>query len=180
MRSCTISAALIAIVAAACAHDVPTTASRPAPDAAAAVGPASITDAKITGKCRTSFAPPPFPLPPVIQQTDVGTCRLAHLGHADFHAQQVISFAAGTAVSNDMRFTAANGDVLMATSAGTFAPFGPGVRITALITFAGGTGRFANASGELQITGQADFSTNTTTFEVVEGRLSYTPADRGR
>lgn len=176
MRSRTSSSILIAIVVAACADQGPAAVSHPA--LSAALGAESVTESRLTGRCETSFAPPPFPLPPVIQQTDVGTCRLAHLGHADFYAQEVISFATGTAVSNDVRFTAANGDILMATSAGTFAPSGPGVRIEATFTFTGGTGRFANASGEAQINGQADFTTNTTTFEFVDGWLSYAAGRR--
>lgn len=178
MRSSTSSTILIAILVAACADQGPTAVSHPAPVVSTAFGAASVSESRLTGKCETAFAPPPFPLPPVIQQTDVGTCRLAHLGHADFYAQEVISFATGTAVSNDVRFTAANGDILMATSAGTFAPSGPGVRIEATFTFTGGTGRFANASGEAQIYGQADFTTNTTTFEFVDGWLSYAAGDR--
>jgi hypothetical protein len=137
-----------------------------------------VTEARVTGQCKTAFAPPPFPLPPVLRQIDNGTCRLAHLGHTDFYAELDLDFAAGTAVSNASRFTAANGDVLTATSAGTFAPAGPGVRIDAVFTFTGGTGRFANASGQAHITGQADFTTNTTTFEFTDGWLTYTPADR--
>lgn len=178
MRSNTSSSVLIAIVVAACAEYGPTAVSPPVSGTGASPAQASVAESRLTGKCETTFAPPSFPLPPVVQQTDTGMCRLAHLGLTAFHAQQEISFATGTAVSNDVRFTAANGDVLMATSAGTFAPFGPGVRIDAVFTFTGGTGRFENASGEARINGQVDFTTNATTFAFTDGWLSYTPSDR--
>jgi hypothetical protein len=178
MRSSSGSSLLIAFVVAACADYGPTAVSPAVSGTGASIGQASVAESRLTGRCETTFAPPPFPLPPVVQQTDNGTCRLAHLGQTVFYSQLDINFAAGTAVSNHVRFTAANGDVLMATSAGTFAPFGPGVRLDAVFTFTGGTGRFENASGEAHIDGQVDFTTNTTTFEFTDGWLSYTPANR--
>ena len=177
MRSSTGSSVLIAIILTACADNVPTAVGN-TPAAEARIAQASLTDSKFSGKCETAFAPPPFPLPPVIQQTDTGTCRVAHLGRTDFFALQEINFAAGTAVSTNVRFTAANGDILEATSAGTFAPSGTGVSIDGMFTFTGGTGRFANATGEARVEGQADFTTNTTTLSIVDGRISYSPSDR--
>jgi hypothetical protein len=172
-----ISAALISTVAAACA-DIAPTAVQESVIPSVSSNFAVVTEVGFSGNCETTFAPPPFPLPPQIQQTDRGSCRIAHLGHASFYAQQEISFATGTATSSDVRFTAANGDVLTATSAGTFAPSGPGVSIDAVFIFTGGTGRFEGARGSGTIRGQVDFSTNTTTFEFTDGRLSYSPADR--
>jgi len=167
MRSAIISAALIAVTVAACADTPPTTMTDPLAIAS------SMAELKVSGQCETVFAPPPFPLPPAIRQIDTGTCRIAHLGRSAFYAEQDISFATGSAVSADVRFTAANGDVLRATSAGVFVPEGPGVRISGVITFAGGTGRFVNATGEARIEGQVDFITNTTRFSFVEGWLTY-------
>src|SRR5688572_8129394 len=46
-------------------------------------------------------------------------------------------------------------------------------RISGVLTFAGGTGRFVNATGEARIEGQVDFITNTTTFSFVDGWLAY-------
>jgi hypothetical protein len=133
----------------------------------------SVAQLKLTGRCETVFAPPPLPLPPAIQQIDDGACQMSHLGRAGFYAEQAIDFVAGSAISTDVRFTTPNGDVLRATSAGTFVPSRPGVRIDATMTFSGGTGRFENATGEATIEGQVDFTTNSTTFSIVEGWIVY-------
>jgi hypothetical protein len=171
MRS--ISAAMIALTVGACADTTPMSLTGSLPIASTANSRGAVVEVRMSGRCETVFAPPPFPLPPAIHQVDLGTCQLAHLGRSAFFAEQDISFATGSAVSSDVRFTAANGDVLRATSAGVFVPNGSGVRISGVITFAGGTGRFVNASGDARIEGQVDFITNTTTFSLVEGRLAY-------
>ena len=168
-----ISAALIAVAVTACADTVPTTIADPLPGVSSANAHASVAELKVFGDCETVFAPPPFPLPPAIRQIDTGTCRIAHLGRSAFYAEEDISFATGSSTSADVRFTAANGDVLRATSVGVFVPNAPGVRISGVLTFAGGTGRFANATGEARIEGQVDFSTNTTRFSFVDGWLTY-------
>lgn len=62
---------------------------------------------------------------------------------------------AGTQGSVDISFTAADGDILRATSVGTNTPNGPGVAFRATMTFIGGTGRFANAIGEAHVDGAA-------------------------
>ena len=172
MRPSMISAALIAVTVTACA-DTALTITDPLPSVSSAKSRASVAELRVFGDCETGFAPPPFPLPPAIRQIDTGTCRIAHLGRSAFYAEQDISFATGSAASADIRFTAANGDVLRATSVGVFVPNGPGVRISGVLTFAGGTGRFANATGEARIEGQVDFITNTTTFSFVDGWLTY-------
>ena len=173
MRRSMISAALIAVTVTACADSAPTTVTDPLPSVSSAKSRASVAALKVFGDCETVFAPPPFPLPPEIRQIDTGTCRIAHLGRSAFYAEQDISFATGSSASADIRFTAANGDVLRATSVGVFVPNGPGVRISGVLTFAGGTGRFANATGEAHIEGQVDFITNATTFSFVDGWLTY-------
>jgi hypothetical protein len=171
VRTTIITAGLFALALAACSDNTPSTAIEGLTNSS--LVNALTTELKVTGHCETSFAPPPFPLPPSIHQIDTGTCQIAHLGRSAIFAEQDISFATGTATSNDLRFTAANGDVLRATSVGTFAPSGPGVAINAVMTFAGGTGRFVNATGEATIQGQVDFSTNTTTFSFVGGWINY-------
>ena len=165
-------AVLVPVTVAACADTAPTAMTDPLAVTTAS-SPVSVVELRLTGQCVTEFAPPPFPLPPSIQQIDTGTCVMSHLGRSEFHAEQDIDFINGTAVSSDVRFTAANGDVLLATNAGTFVPAGPGVRISAVMTFTGGTGRFANATGEASIEGQVDFGTNTTRFSFVDGSLVY-------
>ena len=128
----------------------------------------------------TSFDPPPFPLPAVHRQVDTGTCQLAHLGRAALHLVQDIYFATGTQVSIEFTFTAANGDVLRATNVGTSAPSGTGVRFQGTTTFVGGTGRFADATGEARLEGTANFLTNTAEFTIVDGRIAYDASARGQ
>jgi hypothetical protein len=187
MRPTTKPAVLIAFALVACANPDstagPENAATPAATGASLStrGPTasrSLTRRPFSGRCETEFAPPPFPLPPAIRQVDTGTCQLAHLGRTAFYDEHDISFATGRSISVEIRFTAANGDVLRATSVGTFVPDGPGVRINAAMTFSGGTGRFANAVGEARLVGQADFTTNSARFSFVDGWIAYAPADR--
>ena len=65
-----------------------------------------------------------------------------------------------------------NGDILRVMTAGTNTPNGPGVRFSATMTFVGGTGRFANATGQAQVEGAASFITNTASF-TVDGWIAY-------
>jgi hypothetical protein len=116
----------------------------------------------------------------VYRQVDTGACQLSHLGHAALYSVQDIDFAAGTQVSVELTFTAANGDVLRATNVGTSAPDGPGVRFRGTTTFTGGTGRFANAIGQARLEGTANFLANTAEFTVVDGWIGYGASARGR
>lgn len=130
------------------------------------------------GRCQTTFNPPPLPLPPVHQQIDTGTCLLTHLGRASIHGQQEIDFAAGTQ-SGSRTITAANGDVLLVKNVGTSQPAGPGlVRFSAIMTFVGGTGRFADASGEARAEGTANLITRTTAIDIMEGWIAYDASTR--
>ena len=131
----------------------------------------------IKGHCELTFNPPPLPLPPVHRQIDTGTCWFSHLGRTALYGVQEINFAAGTQ-SGERRFTAANGDELRAVHAGTSGPGGPGlVRFATTITFVGGTGRFANATGRMTGEGTANLITRTTSV-TNEGWISYDASDR--
>jgi hypothetical protein len=132
----------------------------------------------ISGRCETTFNPPPLPPPPIHTQTDIGTCRLAHLGLSAFHSVKEINFIAGTQTTTDASFTAANGDVLRAVGTGTSAPAGPGqIGFSATLTFTGGTGRFADAHGEVAVSGVATLATTSAVLEMT-GWLSYGTAGR--
>ena len=178
MRTPPAPSLLLALALAGCAGDSRTT--TPPLDAPAfargAVTPGSYP---LTGRCETSFDPPPFPLPAVHRQVDTGTCQLSHLGRAVLHSVQDIDFAAGTQVSVELTFTAANGDVLRAANVGASAPSGPGVRFRGTTTFIGGTGRFAGATGEARLEGTANFLTNTAEFTVVDGWIAYEASAQG-
>jgi len=61
-------------------------------------------------------------------------------------------------------------------SSGTSAPIPGGVSFSADIGFAGGTGRFENASGHARANGTADLVAGTSQYRL-EGAISY---DAGR
>jgi hypothetical protein len=138
----------------------------------------SVRSHRISGVCNTEFVPPAFPPPPVFQQVDVGSCVLSHLGRVALYSLQEIDIVNGTQTSIEITYTAANGDVLRAVNFGTNTPDGfGGVRFLATSTFVGGTGRFASATGEVQIEGTASFVTNTASYTVF-GWISYDASQR--
>ena len=179
MRAPTITAIPLLFTLASCADDAPTIA---APDATAVAGVRAAIVAPgarpIEGRCELTFNPPPLPLPPVHRQIDTGTCWFSHLGRTALYGEQDIVFAAGTQ-SGVRTFTAANGDVLYATNTGSSAPSGPGVvSFVTTITFVGGTGRFANATGQMTGAGTANLLARTTVV-TNEGWIAYDASDRG-
>jgi hypothetical protein len=114
-----------------------------------------------------------------------GPAVISHLGKGTFSHSFAVTLTGPTTftVVSSETFTAANGDQLFATFAGGGSLTGVGVgetaHITGPITITGGTGRFADASGTL--TGTFDAETlsivgttvvNRDTFSV-EGRISY-------
>jgi hypothetical protein len=176
MRSSLIAAAVLASTLAACTQPSPI-----APTSSSAVASVtpraadlqrSGTSRPFKGSCTVTFNAPPFPLPAVHHQTDVGTCQLTHLGLTDFYGEQDINFAAGTQ-SGWRTLTAANGDELYVTHVGTSSPAGPGlVGFVATMTIAGGTGRFAGATGSARGTGVATLATRSTSV-TIDGTISY-------
>jgi len=117
-----------------------------------------------------------------------GECTISHLGRTDLAAiQQLVFLLDGnglpvfgpggqpvvTALRNCSTFTAANGDALDHTTTGVVAPAGPAdVVFSGPITFTGGTGRFAGASGAATFNGTASLATNTGAF-TFEGTVAY-------
>ena len=165
----TLLASLIIGSLSGCGEDSPTDA-----DLVQGVSPSvgASQERPLSGSCETTFVPPTLPPPPIIRQVDQGTCTLSHLGRASFYAVQDIDPVAGTQQSVEITFTAANGDILRASSVGTNTPNGPGVAFQATMTFIGGTGRFADATGTAQVDGAASFVTNSAKFRV-DGVLTY-------
>ena len=163
---------LFALSLTACA-DTPTSVSAPR---ATSHGGASLQQADavrpLTGSCTTTFAPLPFPPPPIHHQIDTGSCQLSHLGKTAFYGEQDINFAAGTQ-SGWRRWTAANGDELHLTHTGTSGLVAPGmVGFTAQMTIVGGTGRFAGATGSARGTGVANLAARSTSV-TIEGWIKY-------
>jgi hypothetical protein len=90
---------------------------------------------------------------------------------------QVVDFATRTQQSLELTYTAANGDVLRAASAGTSLPTATGVTFSATIRFLGGTGRFTDATGEVRAEGTADLVAGTSGY-TLDGWIAYDAADR--
>lgn len=179
MRALTITVFPLLLTLASCAVDAPSVA---APVATAVTGARAAVvppgARPIEGRCELTFNPPPFPLPPVHRQVDRGTCWFSHLGRTELYGEQDIVFAAGTQ-SGVRTFTAANGDVLYATNTGTSATSSHGmVSFVTTITFVGGTGRFANATGQMTGAGIANLLTRTTVV-TNEGWIDYDASARG-
>ena len=179
MRTLSPLPVLLALILAACGESGPlATGPVSAGTVLVAKGHPSVVARPFTGRCETTFNPPPLPLPPTHQQVDTGTCHLTHLGRSSIYGEQEINFAAGTQ-RGERTITAANGDVLFVQNAGTSRPAGPGlVRFSAIMTFVGGTGRFARATGEARAEGTANLITHRTTIDIVEGWIAYDASDR--
>jgi hypothetical protein len=133
----------------------------------------------LTGWCETEFTVVSS-TPPTVRQIDTGTCHLSQLGRTSFYSDKDINFATGTQISHEAIFTAANGDILRATGSGVSTPAEAGrVAFSAVLVFAGGTGRFANATGEGQVVGEAHPATRTAFLEI-DGWIAYSASDRKR
>jgi hypothetical protein len=81
-----------------------------------------------------------------VRITGQGKCELTHLGRSNYRVDQIADATAGL-VSGTATFTAANGDELRAS---IVAPLTAGSGLGGFqgtVTFAGGTGRFRNATG---------------------------------
>ncbi len=88
-------------------------------------------------------------------------CQLPHLGRTTAVADQLLIFTSPTDVfgSNSTVYTAANGDKLYATWTGTGVTGADlNVVFSGPETYAGGTGRFVNASGSSHISGTASLT----------------------
>jgi hypothetical protein len=177
---------LLATLTTACSN--PSAPTRPTSSPSMSSGGASaITDVAaeqeaskrpVTGTCTTTFGAPLSP-PPVIRQVDTGTCQLAHLGRTAIYLVQDIDVVAGTQTSVELTLTAANGDVLRASNVGTHVQTGPtSSSFSSTLTITGGTGRFADASGQWHLEGTVDRATSTATFTIVDGWITYDASDR--
>jgi hypothetical protein len=107
-------------------------------------------------------------------------CKLKHLGHASGLILQTVTPTGQSGstvfanIENVTVYTAANGDTLESTQAGTGTiDLATGaVHFVLAETFTGGTGRFANASGSSDLEGDASIFTNVGFFTVT-GQITY-------
>ena len=138
---------------------------------------ATLVSRPLDGRCETEFTAVPLS-PTQVRHLDTGTCWLTHLGRSTVSLNLVIDFVAGSIVSQEVTYTAANGDVLRAVIVGTFTITGPTtVAFGGSQNFTGGTGRFERASGSAPFEGSADLATSTSVF-TFEGRIAYAAPDR--
>jgi hypothetical protein len=166
---------------AACAdgtRSAPTAPSTPPTARAAAMNQAPLRP--IEGRCESVLEPFPDPLPLKLPQRVTGTCQLAHLGRVTYDFVHVIDFTASpiTFTTTTLTFTAANGDVLRAPGVGFAFPNAAGFAVSGTYTFAGGTGRFTNATGYVNFVGQAAVPAFTATL-TLDGEIAYDASDRG-
>jgi hypothetical protein len=171
-----------ALALAACSGDSPTTLEPSAitpTTLSASRAPSSSASRPIQGECALkTLSTVPYPAPPVFRQTAEGTCDFAHLGQSTVQFVQVVNFALGTQRSLTLVYTAANGDELRAASAGTSTASSTGVSFSSTITFLGGTGRFASATGSARAEGSANLAAGTSAYSL-DGAISYDGADAG-
>ena len=159
------------LVLAACSVDAPTSA-RLAPDQASTMK-ASVASRAIKGNCSLKIvSTTPYPAPPVFRQVSEGTCELSPIGRTTVRFIQVVNFGNGTQHSLSLSYRAANGDLLQAASVGTSVPTPTGVNFSATITFVGGTGRFASATGSAHADGSANLASATSWYRL-DGSISY-------
>ena len=163
----------------ACAQDSPTepaALARSMPEAT----PAGPVARPAGGSCTTRLE---FPAPGEGQPANVqritleAECILKHLGRATATFSETVRFTGpntGTFVSTDMVYVAANGDELHARmdDGAVVLDAQGGVTLTATETYAGGTGRFAEATGFGAITGQASVVSQTGAYEIA-GTIAF-------
>jgi hypothetical protein len=151
----------------------------------------------IRGECTTQFSPiepnaagacSVFAQQPSAFIQIAGACRVSHLGRTQVSAVQQLLFLldsdgqvvvqngqpVATALRNCATMTSASGDVVHHTTTGVLTPGATAsqVEFTGNMTFTGGSGRFANASGTAAYSGGADVIANTGGFSL-EGVIAY-------
>jgi hypothetical protein len=133
-------------------------------------------DVPFKGSCVTTSTADPIG-PGKLHILVYGQCDFTHLGKTQFFADQIANVAGGTLTGSNV-FTAANGDQLYSVNSG---PLGPPVRgvlvVGGDVTFTGGTGRFAHASGRGQFAGTVNVAAQTGA-NTWEGTIHYDASDR--
>ncbi|HSJ64372.1 MAG TPA: hypothetical protein VK922_10820 [Gemmatimonadaceae bacterium] len=162
--------------AAACAGDLPTGAAASPTD-----GPSlqahHATERPLRGSCTVTSVELISFIPPILQQGSTAGCRVSHIGLMQVETMQTINVATGSQLGT-AEWTAANGDVLYASSQGAATPTGATtIAFSGTTTITGGTGRFAEATGNLTVDGWADNAANTGAF-TYDGWISYAASAR--
>lgn len=168
---------LVASLAAACGTDGPTPLATQPPFATRIAITGEPVERPWGGRCEFSAER----LAPTLIRVS-GTCQLAHLGRAEYVNLQTIVPGPVTQFTNATTYTAANGDVLYTTAVGTATPADGGTRLilAATETVQGGTGRFADASGEATLAGATVLTgpAARTGFYELTGTIAYSASGR--
>ncbi len=179
MRTSIASAALLALVAAGCTGEAPTTPGDAAVPPQALIANSKAATRPFTGTCEADYAAPPVVTPPILRHVSVGTCTVSHLGRATLRTEAELNLATGVQVAQ-ATLTAANGDQLHLNSIGTGTPAGPAtVTFAGTATVVGGTGRFSNAAGEAAVEGTTNAATGNARF-TYDGSVAFDAGDRRR
>ncbi len=114
------------------------------------------------GKCDTDIFPTTTRAGYAFSLYITGVCNLKHLGRTTIVIDQ--DFAYDGSIVNSTTHTAANGDLLRSTwysAPGETRFDGVDAVFAGIETYAGGTGRFANATGSSLVRGTAHFDAST-------------------
>src|SRR5215212_1375245 len=108
-----------------------------------------------------SFVFAPTSDPAIVATTDVGVGHATHLGRFTLQASENVNLATLGVTGGTYTLTAANGDTVYGTYAGSAAPTADPAVITYVVTgpILGGTGRFAGATGFLTWEGWGNLAT---------------------
>jgi hypothetical protein len=133
----------------------------------------------LTGTCVSRDAQPPVLNFPFLSQVITGTCHFSHLGRADMFLTQRVNVMTGSQVGQ-LTLIAADGDQVRANASGGSTPTGPNTfTFFGVTTITGGTGRFMNAEGQLQLTGTLTLDQGIgTASSVYDGWIAYAASDR--
>jgi hypothetical protein len=173
MRWSTAPAVLLTFVLAGCGSDAPTALAPEGPSSNHAIEThGAVSSRPIKGRCEVETVEVQPISPTTIRRFSVGTCQLSHLGRT-----RLLSVANTNLVTLDQdgqhTFTAANGDLLYATSVGTGTLIPPAtVHFAGATTISGGTGRFANATGVMQVEGLSNLAAGSSSFSY-DGWIAY-------
>ena len=180
MRKCDAVAAALVILATACSGDTPIGPARNVTVSAnrsQSSGNHETKDRPIKGSCDAAVVSVQPLSATTAREVVAGPCLISHLGKTTIYLRQIIDFTTLIGTSEEVTFTAANGDVLRATAITRGTPTGPtSFSLAGTFIFIGGTGRFANATGRAEFVGSADFATGRALL-TMRGRITYDAND---
>ena len=118
-------------------------------------------------------------VPPIGTFVGSGTGKATHLGRFTYEFPHTVNFGSVPPVGTGIyTFTAANGDTVAAVFIGQSTPVAPGfVFVVEECIITGGTGRFANGSGDFTVMRLVD-QVNRTTTGSFEGTISSPGASK--